>query len=346
MKNKKVEGLIFILLAYCLPFLLGGLIFYGKKRGLNISYLTQFQMLTPALAVITLLILTRRDQVLPRRPFYFYLVCSFIYLLASLGPVFIPSFPKSAIPQNFLFIAFSLGFLIAIFSTNKHLRKTYGLNLGNWKKIIGVTLLFFCLYVFRAFAITSYEEGMAKFFANFNINRLPLALALLVNFPFAFIFFFGEEYGWRFYLQPSFQKRFGMVWGTLLVGLCWGFWHLPLNLFYYSAEGMGFISLVNQLFICLSYGIFFSFAYNYSQSIWSVVLIHYINNHFILLFTDTWDLSVIENQVYTWPSTFINGALMLVLYGSFIFSKYCRDASYRQPSLDERKFEEIIDEKI
>lgn len=45
---------------------------------------------------------------------------------------------------------------------------------------------------------------------------------------------FGEEYGWRCYLQPILQNRFGPRRGVLLLGLLWGLWHLPLNLYYYS----------------------------------------------------------------------------------------------------------------
>ncbi len=40
----------------------------------------------------------------------------------------------------------------------------------------------------------------------------------------------GEEPGWRGYALPRLQKRFGPVVGTLLVGLIWTGWHLPLFL--------------------------------------------------------------------------------------------------------------------
>ncbi|WP_337955694.1 CPBP family glutamic-type intramembrane protease [Clostridium sp. AF02-29] len=35
-------------------------------------------------------------------------------------------------------------------------------------------------------------------------------VALPINYFFVFIAFFGEEYGWRYYLQPVLQKRFGL----------------------------------------------------------------------------------------------------------------------------------------
>ncbi len=48
----------------------------------------------------------------------------------------------------------------------------------------------------------------------------------------SFLPFFGEEYGWRYYLTPALQSRFGARRGALAVGVLWGLWHLPLNLFF------------------------------------------------------------------------------------------------------------------
>lgn len=39
---------------------------------------------------------------------------------------------------------------------------------------------------------------------------------------------FGEEPGWRGYALPRMQSRFGPLRGTLLLGLLWTCWHLPL----------------------------------------------------------------------------------------------------------------------
>ena len=62
-----------------------------------------------------------------------------------------------------------------------------------------------------------------------------MAMALIPNFFLSFLPFFGEEYGWRCYLTPALQNRFGARRGALAVGVLWGLWHLPLNLFFYAA---------------------------------------------------------------------------------------------------------------
>ncbi len=36
-----------------------------------------------------------------------------------------------------------------------------------------------------------------------------------------------EEFGWRGFSQPLLQRKFAPVWASLILGIVWGFWHLP-----------------------------------------------------------------------------------------------------------------------
>jgi hypothetical protein len=38
----------------------------------------------------------------------------------------------------------------------------------------------------------------------------------------------GEEVGWRGYLLPRIAERTGLGWASLIVGIVWAAWHLPL----------------------------------------------------------------------------------------------------------------------
>ena len=52
----------------------------------------------------------------------------------------------------------------------------------------------------------------------------PTRVAALVVFP------LGEEFGWRGFAQPRLTDRYGLVKGTLVVGVMWGFWHLAYGI--------------------------------------------------------------------------------------------------------------------
>jgi len=55
---------------------------------------------------------------------------------------------------------------------------------------------------------------------------------ILIAIPYFFLMLIigggQEEFGWRGYAQEPLQKRMGVIPASLLIGLVWGLWHLPL----------------------------------------------------------------------------------------------------------------------
>jgi uncharacterized protein len=70
----------------------------------------------------------------------------------------------------------------------------------------------------------------------------------------------GEEVGWRGWMLPELQKRFSPLTSSILLGLVWGFWHLPL--FIIGVYPGGPESIVEYLFIGPLLAILFTWMFN------------------------------------------------------------------------------------
>lgn len=146
-----------------------------------------------------------------------------------------------------------------------------------------------------------------------------------MNFLLAYTAFFGEEYGWRYYLQPVLQNKFGLRKGVLILGVIWGLWHLPLDIFYYVTPDKAVIMTLNQVITCVGLGIFFGYAYMKTENIWVPVILHFLNNNLILVISGQFSGDVLQDQSVSWAD--IPAALILngLLFGLFILAKPYRE---------------------
>jgi uncharacterized protein len=67
----------------------------------------------------------------------------------------------------------------------------------------------------------------------FGYDRLQMLLPTIYVFPIVWLFMVvlgggQEEIGWRGYIMPILESRFGLWAGNIILGLVWSLWHIPL----------------------------------------------------------------------------------------------------------------------
>ncbi len=99
-----------------------------------------------------------------------------------------------------------------------------------------------------------------------------LFASVVMSFP-----IFGEEYGWRGYLQNELFKL-GRVRGVLLLGAIWGAWHWPLILMGFNYPGHPLLGLLLMVLYCTAEGIVLSYAVLKSGSVLLAAFLHAVDN--------------------------------------------------------------------
>jgi len=93
------------------------------------------------------------------------------------------------------------------------------------------------------------------------------------------LFAVGEEAGWRGFLTPALTERFGKKKALVLSGCIWGAWHWPLIILSGYEYGTGYwgypvTGMLCMLLFTTAFGIFLSWLYERSGSVWTCALCH------------------------------------------------------------------------
>jgi uncharacterized protein len=134
--------------------------------------------------------------------------------------------------------------LMRLFVSREGLRGSLG-PLGGWRAYL-VAVAGPILLVTATVAI-SVGVGLATFQLGAKASAgQVLMLLLLVGTPVSAVLAFGEEYGWRGYLLPRLLPL-GEVKASVVVGLIWALWHLPVLLVGLNFPGKNPLAVVTVM---------------------------------------------------------------------------------------------------
>ncbi len=104
---------------------------------------------------------------------------------------------------------------------------------------------------------------------------LNLVLSLFVQSLMGSIVTIGEEFGWRGYMQEKMIRHLGLNKGLIILGLLWGYWHLPIGLMGWNFPNHAILgALLLTPLSTVFFGIFLGWLYLRSRSIWMPILAH------------------------------------------------------------------------
>ncbi|MBU3188937.1 CPBP family intramembrane metalloprotease [Clostridium bowmanii] len=277
----KNEIVAFLLATFSITFSMGILMFFVYKHidASGVQAFASVQMLYPALAAIGVKIYYDKDNIPKGLMSFFklYIIYSILSILILIVGVFaFPAHVSNVIVILVTIVSIFAFFMIKINKDNcfEKISMVFG---KNFKNVILLGLLYIGLrliiVIFSGLTYSNLSEILKK-----TMHTVPLLIIIVpIGVLSSFILFFGEELGWREYLQPKLQVLFGEKLGVIILGFIWGIWHLPLCFMLYSPS-TPIYCVISHIGYCILISIFFGFVYMKTRNLWSVIIIHLINN--------------------------------------------------------------------
>lgn len=275
------ELILFFFMNFGCAILLGVLMFYEKSKNYEVTNLATIQMLLPAAAVM-IIFLRNKDKrdVVAGGLYKIFLFFAFVYSFTEIFSLIV--FGKYlSIASGVLIIGSCLIMFICFIGSHDHpLEYSYsGLTFKTgFTKTVFYIMLFIVLLFLRILIvyILAYAFGIHTDTGGQGIQVNQLILHLVTNI-FGLMIFFGEEYGWRYFLQPALQSRLGAIRGIIVLGIIWETWHLALVFTLYSPE-TPMLAIALRLVNTTGLSIFFGYVFMKTKNVWIIAIFHYLNN--------------------------------------------------------------------
>lgn len=130
-----------------------------------------------------------------------------------------------------------------------------------------------------------------------TLNGISLWAQLGSFLPLLIIGPLSEEIGWRGYALERLQTRWNALTSSLIVGLVWALWHLPLFMMVGTSQHELGLPFIGFLVGFMANSILYTWLYNNTQqSLWSAILLHWLYTCAFQVIST----SVTRSHLYNW----------------------------------------------
>jgi membrane protease YdiL (CAAX protease family) len=258
----------------------------------------QFQMLLPAFSAIFLGMFFFKDSPINIRNnhsksrwfTWYYLVFTLIYTIATILVFFRPD--QIQIIMSVMMLPSVIGMILVIVLRLLGGKDTFaGVGMGGGKAklwlLFGLgiilfaglqTLLSWLLKMGKPADLSPLLAQVASTGMTPQVLMVVLTVQTVILGPFlGLLITFGEEYGWRGYLQPALTKM-GRVRGVALLGVIWGIWHWPVIWMGYNFPGHPYLGSLLMVLYCLGLAFLLGYAVLKAKGVWIAAFLHALVN--------------------------------------------------------------------
>jgi uncharacterized protein len=225
------------------------------------------------------------------RELLIFLTATFVWTWACYTPIAVTGNSPYQMPWMILLILGGMGpsligVLMVIFTQEKAHRRDYWRRCFSFKQVSLVWwLVIFLLFPLIYGVSIAIDLVLGSPFPGMEMLRGLIANPLAIPMT-AFISFmsgpWAEEFGWRGYALDRILKPLGIIPGTIVLGLIWGVWHLPLFFMPATAHAQSGFGLAGfWTFILRSVGLALLMTWVYlktNRSILSAIFMHFTSN--------------------------------------------------------------------
>jgi membrane protease YdiL (CAAX protease family) len=143
------------------------------------------------------------------------------------------------------------------------------------RRLVATTVMLQAAIFFASVSLVSAQKGVAV------MSLLDLSFPSVASAVFFTLIqgATGEESGWRRYLTPVAEKRFGVIKGSLVVSLIWSLWHAPIWFLGSGYSGIALIKYIIAFATCItSVGFVMGLCYHSCRNLLVPVCIHFTLN--------------------------------------------------------------------
>lgn len=123
------------------------------------------------------------------------------------------------------------------------------------------------------------------------IAQLPSIIPLIILGP------LSEEFGWRGYLLDTLQARLNPLVSSLIVGVVWGLWHLPLFFMNGTSQNVLGLPFAGFMLNLIGISIIMTWIMNSTgRSLWSAIFFHWMFTYCMQVVST----GVTRSPLYNW----------------------------------------------